>query len=161
MSTHPPSDVDKRAYRSLVMLSHLLQATLDRSTRADAGLPHGLYTVLALLYDAPEHRIRLKRLAQDLRFSPSRLSHAIKRLESLGLLQRVDSEVRGKSWDAVLTPAGIAMVRHVAPRQMRAVRDPLLAVLSSDEAAQLAVIAEKLNARLESLEDSGGVSTRP
>ncbi|MDR2997079.1 MAG: MarR family transcriptional regulator [Microbacterium sp.] len=151
-SPHHAPDGGPHAYKSLVLLSHLVETTLDQSSRIDAGMGHGLYTILALLYDSPGHRRRLKGLSTELRFSPSRLSHAIARLEAMGLLDRVDSEARGKSWDAVLTPAGIALVRRVAPRQMRTVRDPLLAVLDEDEVAQLAVIADKLISRLESMD---------
>lgn len=152
----PPLSADRRAFESLVLLSHLLEATLDRRTQADAGMAHAHYKVLALVYDAPGHRMRLKTLSEGLRFSPSRLSHALTRLERLGLMVRVDSEARGKSWDAVVTDAGIAMVRRVAPLQMRAVRQPLLAVLDDDEVVQLGTIAGKLIARLESAEDPIG-----
>lgn len=151
-----PLSPDRRAFESLVVLSHLLEATLDRRTQADAGMAHAHYAVLALVYDAPGHRMRLKTLSEELRFSPSRLSHAMTRLERLGLIERVNSEARGKSWDAVLTPAGIATVRRVAPLQMRAVRQPLLAVLDDDEVAQLGTIASKLIARLESVDDPIG-----
>ncbi|GAA1917927.1 hypothetical protein GCM10009775_08130 [Microbacterium aoyamense] len=133
-----------------MLLSHLVEAALDKHTHTDGGLPHAFYKVLALIYDAPGKRMRLKVLSGELRFSPSRLSHAIKRLEALGLLTKVDSETRGKSWDAVLTDSGVAFVRRIAPQQMRIVRDPLLAVLDDEEVTLLADIADKLIERLES-----------
>jgi DNA-binding MarR family transcriptional regulator len=143
------SAAGNRAWRAVALISHLLSAELERQTQSDAGMPHIYFVVLVAIYEAPSHRLRAGALADFVRISPSRLSHAVRSMQTSGWVarERVDGDGRGQ--EIVLTDAGVDVVRRLAPLQQSAVRVPLLGGLSDDEATALAEALEPLLARLE------------
>ena len=58
---------------------------LDAQLRADAGLTHFEYFVLAMLSEAPERTLRMTSLAQRTNATLPRLSHVVSRLEDAAL----------------------------------------------------------------------------
>ena len=149
------SAAGNRAWRALALTSHLLSAGLERQTQADASMPHAYFVLLAALYEAPEHRLRAGALADFALFSPSRLSHAVRSMETSGWVARRRAEGDGRGQQVELTAAGVDVVRRLAPRQQAAVRIPLLGALSDAEATALAELLEPLVARLTSPRSDG------
>ncbi len=138
-----------RAWRALALTSYLLDAELERQTQHDAGMPHIYYVLLAGLYEAPDRRLRARALAAAGRISPSRLSHAVRSMERSGWVTRERAAKDGRGQEIALSPAGVDVVRRLAPRQLAAVRTPLLDGFSTDELTRLAELLEPLVARLE------------
>jgi DNA-binding MarR family transcriptional regulator len=149
------SAAGNRAWRAIALTSHLLSAELERQTQRDAGMPHIYFVLLAALYEAPGHRLRAGALADFARISPSRLSHAVRSMQSSGWVARERAEGDGRGQEVVLTAAGVDVVRRLAPRQQAAVRVPLLGGLDDASLTRLADLLEPLVARLEGDISSG------
>ncbi|CAN5465422.1 MarR family transcriptional regulator [soil metagenome] len=150
-----------RAWRALALTSHLLAAELERQTQRDAGMPHIYFVILAALYEAPEHRLRAGALAEFAQISPSRLSHAVRSMQSSGWVGRERAEADGRGQEIRLTPDGVDAVRRFAPLQQSAVRVPLLGGLSDAEATTLAELLEPMVAHLGESPTSWGWSSPP
>jgi DNA-binding MarR family transcriptional regulator len=145
----PSADFTREDWQSLVILSHLVEAELERQTQQDAGISHSHFKILALLAGAPDHTMGLTKLSRALRFHKSRLSHGLAKLEADGLLRREDTPEKGRAYQAVLTEAGLALVEHALPRQDAFARDTALVGLSRAQIKQLRTIAETITANLE------------
>lgn len=76
----------------------------------EAGLPSlEWYDVLYTLKEAPEYRMRLSELAEEVLLTRSNLTRLVDRLERAGLLQRKACPNDRRGIYAVLTEEGIAM----------------------------------------------------
>lgn len=64
---------------------------LDAQLQRDAGLSHADHEVLVRRAEAPQGSMRMSELAERARFSRSRLSHAVNRLERTGWVRREGS----------------------------------------------------------------------
>src|SRR5689334_15213364 len=84
-----PSATERQAWRALVVLAHTLEESLDRQSRRDGGIPHAYYKLLVFLYEAGDRRLTMSELAADLKYSSSRLTHAVASLERSGWARRV------------------------------------------------------------------------
>lgn len=135
------SPAEQEAWRSLIMMNHLLDDALDRQLQRDAGMPHAYYTVLVFLYEAPGQSMSMSALAAMLRYSPSRLAHAIKSMEKSGWVARSTSAEDRRVQIASLTPEGLSTIRRVAPLQVAEVRTRVLSRLSPEQLAQLTAIS--------------------
>ena len=82
------TDDEQRTWRALIGLVQLLQQGLDRQLQRDADMPHAYYAMLVSLSEAPGRTRRMSELAALLDYSPSRLSHAVARMESAGWMLR-------------------------------------------------------------------------
>jgi len=137
------------AWRSLVLLTHVLDAALDRQAQRDGGLPHAYYKVLVFLYEAPDRRMSMTALAEAQRYSGSRMTHAVSSMERSGWLQRTTSPADGRVRVVELTAAGIQLVRTVSPRQVTDVREKVFASLSEAQVKQLTAIGRAVVAGLD------------
>ncbi len=145
-----PSPREQDAWRGLVLTAQLLEATLDRQLQQLEGIPHAYYGILIALFEQPEHRARMSDVAQRLRFSQSRLTHAVRRLEDQGLVERVQGDGDRRVVTVGLTHEGLQLIRRAAPKQAAEVRRKLLARLAPEQVEQLAEITAVL---LEGLEE--------
>ncbi|MEJ5913211.1 MarR family winged helix-turn-helix transcriptional regulator [Pseudokineococcus sp. 1T1Z-3] len=134
-------DADEdRTWRDLVAMTQLLHVSLDRQMRAEAGMPQTYYTVLAMLSEAPGRQLRMSELAAITSSSPSRISHAVTRLEEKGWVCRSRAAEDGRGAVATLTDAGWAVLRATAPGHVEQVRRVLLDPLSPEQRGQLGEI---------------------
>ncbi len=143
-------DADEQAaWRAFLAASRLLDDALDRQLQRDAGMPHGYYMILAMLSEAPGRALRMSDLAQITNSSPSRLSHAVARLEEAGWVRREKHETDRRGSIAVLTDEGMSTVESVAPGHVTAVRESLFDALSPEEVMALRSICGKVVDRLD------------
>lgn len=119
-----------RAY--LVGAARLTEA-LGRQLERDSGLSLSEYEVMVRLSEAPGHTLRMAELADSLVHSRSRLTHAVSRMESRGLVQRRACSSDGRGINAHLTEAGWAALVAAAPGHVRAVREHLVDLLTDAE----------------------------
>jgi DNA-binding MarR family transcriptional regulator len=130
-----PDELD--AWMGLVRVLTLLPAALDRQLRAEAGLPHAHYQVLATLSDAPGGACRMSDLARTTATSQSRLSHAVSAMEAKGWVRRRPCPDDGRGQLAELTDEGRALLVRTAPGHVAEVRRLVFDQLSPAQVAQL------------------------
>ena len=129
------------AWRSLVLLTHVLDSALDAQAQRDGGLPHAYYKVIVFLYETPGRRMTLSQLALQQRYSTSRMTHAVTSMEASGWLRRVQASHDRRVRFVELTDAGVALVRAITPRQVHDVRAKVFSHLDSAQVEQLQQIA--------------------
>ncbi|WP_298988572.1 MarR family winged helix-turn-helix transcriptional regulator [uncultured Pseudokineococcus sp.] len=133
-------DDEQRTWRDLLAMTQLLQVSLDRQMRAEAGMPQAYYTVLAMLSEAPARRLRMSELAAITTSSPSRISHAVTRLEEKGWVARSRAADDGRGAVAALTDEGWDVLHRTAPGHVEHVRRALFDPLSAAQRDQLGEI---------------------
>jgi DNA-binding MarR family transcriptional regulator len=142
-------------WRDLILATHLLETALERQTQRDGGIPHGHFKLLVLLSAADNQTLALKVLAQRLRFSQSRISHALTALESQGLVTRRPTAGGRRASEATLTNEGRLLVARVLRAQRREIRDPLLTGLGELGTVALGDISARIIKLLDDEHSSG------
>lgn len=136
-------------WRAFHAVSRFIDGALDRQLTRDSGMSHAHYATLVALSEAEAGTARMGDLAEFLQFSPSRMSHAIARMERDGWVERRRCPTDGRGQEAVLTDVGRAALEQAAPGHVREVRRLFVDRLSQQEQAQLRSIAEVLMDELE------------
>jgi len=136
---------ESRAWRAFLLATQLLMDQLDRELQHAAAMPHTYYGILAVLSEQPECSLRMTEIADVLRFSRSRLTHAIGRLEERGWVQRVVCPSDRRGTFAVLTEAGQAALTMAAPGHVAGVRRHLFEQLTAEQVEQLRRISEAIS----------------
>ena len=135
---------EQRAWRGLVLLTQHLDGALDRQLQRDAGLNHAHYGILVALSEAPEGRLRMGDLAGRLRYSPSRLTHAVAGLQRKGWVRREPCPGDRRGLVAELTDIGRRELEAAAPGHVAEVRRRVFDRLSAEQVAALTAICETL-----------------
>ncbi|TQJ47119.1 MarR family winged helix-turn-helix transcriptional regulator [Streptomyces sp. NBC_00080] len=150
MSTTPRwlSADERRAWLAYIDFSTLLADHLNRQLRRDAGMTHADYSVLAYLSAAPDGTLGMSELAQRLKITRSRLTHAVNRLREVGLVDRREDPADGRGQLAFLTEQGRSLLEEVAPGHVEAVRRAVFDVLTPEQVRQFADIGEAISAAL-------------
>ncbi|WP_239097041.1 MarR family winged helix-turn-helix transcriptional regulator [Asanoa ferruginea] len=143
------SDDEMRAWLGYRRLRTLLDLQITRDLAADSGLSDADYDVLSTVSSAPEHRMRLGELAASIRWSVSRLSHHVSRMEQRGLVARDDCASDGRGATVVLTDQGWAVIQEAAKLHVASVREHFIDLLDPADLAALATISGKVLAHLE------------
>ncbi|PWD52294.1 MarR family transcriptional regulator [Serinibacter arcticus] len=123
----------------------VLPGAIDVQLRRDAGINTFEYQILAVLSSQPRCTQGLSDLAAAVLGSPSRLSHALTRLQRAGWVERRDcTELGGRRAEATLTEGGLAKIRDTAPGHVREVRRLVVDTLTAAELEALGAIARKI-----------------
>lgn len=109
-------------WRAYIVGSTLLNDTLDRELRQAHGISLAEYEVLVRLSESPGHAMRMARLADSLSHSRSRVTHTIKRMQRLGLVERCAAEGDGRGVQARMTEQGHQLLVEAAPTHVTGVR---------------------------------------
>lgn len=125
-------------WRTLHLVMATLPSALGGQLQRDSGLSFLEYYVLAGLSDQPDQKMRLSRLALLANSELSRLSHLMRRLEQRCLVRREPDPSDGRFTNAILTPAGLAVLVEAAPGHVAQVRTSVFDVL--DDAEQKALL---------------------
>ena len=140
---------EQRTWRAFLDASRLLLDTLDRELQRDAAMPHAYYEILVRLSEAPGRRLRMSELADAMRVSRSRLSHAAARLAEAGWVRRVECTTDRRGQFAELTDEGYRILAAAAPGHVEGVRRHLFEALSPAQVDQLREISEAVLAGLD------------
>jgi len=141
---------EMRAWRGFHRLRAELVAHLSRELARDSGLTEADYAVLVEVSEAPRHRVRSRDLARALRWDRSRISHQLGRMEARGTVRRESCAEDGRSFNVVLTDAGMAAIEAAAPGHAAAVRHCFADVLTPEQLDTLGDIAEAITTHLAS-----------
>lgn len=140
---------EKAAWTAFLEASHLVIRRVEQQLREQAGLSHPQYEVLARLSAEPSGELRMTELARRLVTSKSGLTYQVAQLEKAGLVQRRTSPADDRGVCAVLTEAGWAKLREVAPGHVELVREHLIDVLSREQLRALASGLGEVSRRLQ------------
>lgn len=142
-------DDEQRVWRAYLAVSRKLFAAIDRQMQDESGMPQTYYIILAMLSEAPNRSLRMSELADIVSSSPSRLSHAVDRLEERGWVRRERDPADRRGNRTVLTEEGWGVVQQSAPGHVRTVREQLFDLVTPDELAVLDTVFARVQAHLE------------
>jgi DNA-binding MarR family transcriptional regulator len=142
-------DEEQETWRAFLWTSRLLSEALDRQLQRDSGMPHAYYMILAMLSESPGRALTMTELAAIVRSSPSRLSHAVNRLEEAGWVRRSKAAADRRTTIAELTDAGFTALEKAAPGHVAEVRRNLFDPLTRE---QMLEFQRTLHALLTSLD---------
>lgn len=149
---------ERAAWMSLSGLVMKIPFALDAQLQRDADLSFFEYMILAALSEQPDHSMQMSDIARHASVSLSRLSHAAKRLESKGFLERARIDGPGRRTKAMLTQVGYAKVVESAPGHVAAAREIVIDALTSQQLATLRDIGVSVLGRID---PSNGCSDNP
>ena len=149
------NEAEQTTWFRLLTLASLLPTKLDVGLRERSGVSYFEYFVLASLSAEPDGEMRMSDLAAASAGSPSRVSHAVTRMEKNGIVERIDSAEDGRVRIARLTEAGWELVRRIAPAHVEQVRELIFGVITTAEMNALGAIVGKL---IRSLDEDGKVA---
>ncbi|MCF4119680.1 MarR family transcriptional regulator [Antribacter sp. KLBMP9083] len=132
---------EQQAWVTFVSGTVLLNRVLDQQLRADAGLSHVQYGILARLSDAPGGSMRMLALAEAMAVSKSGLTYQVVQLEKEGLVSRAACTTDDRGVIAAITPLGMEAMRRAAPGHVNLVRELVIDALTPQ---QLDLLAECL-----------------
>jgi DNA-binding MarR family transcriptional regulator len=135
---------EQRTFRAFARSARQLFAQFDRELQRDLGMPRTYFEILWLLHDAPGQSLRMSDLAEATASQPSRITHAVARLEELRQVRRELCVEDRRGFYTVLTDEGLEMLRIAAPRYAESIRRHFIAPLSHTQQAQLTRIGETL-----------------
>ncbi|MFA1537638.1 MarR family winged helix-turn-helix transcriptional regulator [Actinomadura monticuli] len=147
-------DEEQETWRAFLWTSRLLNEALDRQLQRDSGMPHAYYMILAMLSEAPGRALTMTALAEIVHSSPSRLSHAVNRLEEAGWVSRCKHEHDRRTTIARLTDAGFAALAEAAPGHVAEVRRHLFDPLTRDQMLEFRATLHALLASLDPAQEA-------
>ncbi|GAB3672979.1 MarR family transcriptional regulator [Actinocorallia lasiicapitis] len=137
-------DEEQQTWRAFLWATQLLTEEMDRQLQRQSGVPLSYYVALAMLSESPTRSLTMTELAVQARSSPSKLSHAVRKLEEMGYVERSRHPEDGRTTIATLTDAGLAFVVEAAPGHVETVRSALFDQITPEQTGQLRVIAEAI-----------------
>ncbi len=137
-------DDELSSWVAFIALVETLPRALDAQLKNDGDINHFEYSILALLSANEPDGLSMSRLAEVAFGSPSRLSHAVARLEGRGWVFRSTDANNARKVIARLTDTGRAEIERIAPGHAREVRRLVVNPLSPRELRSLGAIARKL-----------------
>ncbi|KUN89268.1 MarR family winged helix-turn-helix transcriptional regulator [Streptomyces griseoruber] len=140
---------ERRAWLAYIDFSTLLSDHLNRQLRREAGVTHADYTLLAHLSSVPDQTLTMSELAERVRITRSRLTHAVTRLQQSGYVDRRDDHINRRNQLALLTPQGRELLERAAPGHVEAVRRAVFDALTPEQVRQFAEIGEVINTALQ------------
>jgi DNA-binding MarR family transcriptional regulator len=146
---------EDRAWRGYRRLRMLLDLQINRDLGREAGLSEPDYDVLSNLSETTGHRQRLSALAAHMRWSKSRLSHHITRMQQRGLVTREDYAPDGRGAVVALTQNGLHAIETAAPSHVASVRRHFIDLLSPEQIAVLGDITQTVLTHLATIDQHG------
>lgn len=138
------------AWLALVSLAELLPHALDAQLTAEAGIINFEYGILSLLNIADDQTLRMNELGTRLRSPAPRLSKAVRRLESKGLVERkVGAPGDARAVHVRMTRAGRRAWLTATPPHIAFARDTLLAPLTPGQLEDLARLLDPILRQLD------------
>jgi DNA-binding MarR family transcriptional regulator len=125
------------AWAGLLRAHAAVVPKLERALES-TGLPLTWYDVLLVTNAAPDRRLRMTELGQQVVVSRERVSRVVTELERAGLVERQANPDDKRSSFAAITAEGRRRLRKAAPVYLRAVEDHFLSHLDPRQIRELA-----------------------
>jgi DNA-binding MarR family transcriptional regulator len=120
-------------WRAFVRAQAHVSRRLDEDLRTEHGLSFQEYVALLILVEAPGHRMRMGRLAEQLTLSKSGATRLIDRLVTDGLVSRVSCSSDARGAEAQLTGKGVERLRTAAPTHLRGIAEYFLSAIGTSD----------------------------
>src|SRR3954454_7497579 len=143
------TDDQQRAWRGLLQMTSRLDARLNRELQQSSGLSLADHDVRVLLPEAPDGRLRMFQLVEDLQWEQSRLSHHVARMQRRGLVAREECTTDKRGAFVVLADAGRDAIEKAAPGHVDTVRRLVFDGLSEGQVGVLESFVTRVLSRLE------------
>lgn len=128
-----PRDRRLAPWRAFLLAHARVSRRLDEELRAEHDLTIGEYDALLTIAQAPERRIRMRQLADEVILSKSGVTRLIDRLVDDGLVERSACLADARGAEAVLTERGLARLRAASKTHLRGVNEHFLSILDPDD----------------------------
>lgn len=138
------NDREMEVWRRWLRVQTELPAALARDLARDTSLSLQDFETLVVLSEAPDERLRISALAEQMHWERSRLSHHLRRMSARGLVTKQDCAEDGRGSFVALTPEGRAALEAAAPGHVRAVRGIFLEGMSEAELTLLGGFLERV-----------------
>jgi DNA-binding MarR family transcriptional regulator len=125
------------AWKGLLVAHATLVEQIDREMAQADLLPVDWYDALLALEDAPERRLKMSDLADQVLLSKSGLTRLVDRLESKGYIRREACRADRRVAYAVITPEGLQAREESWPTYKAAIQQHFASMLSEEEAKVL------------------------
>src|SRR3954466_7733003 len=102
----PFSAIELAAWRGMLQMHAQITQALDAQMHTEHGLSVSSYEVLMFLAEAPERRLRMAEIADQVLLSRSGLTRLVDRLAAPAYVPRCAAEIDGRGAYATLTDAG-------------------------------------------------------
>lgn len=132
-------------WRLFLRVQRRLSRRLEDDLQTKHDLPLAWYDVLARLVEAPDHRLRMSDLAEQVMLSPSGLTRLVDRLVTEGLVRREHAAQDGRGYYAVLTDAGYERLRDATGTHLRGIKDYVISAYTPDELAMVSALLGRLD----------------
>jgi DNA-binding MarR family transcriptional regulator len=142
------SDDELAAWQGLLRANAALTRTLDAELQRSHRLPGNGYDVLIQLGLAPEKRLRMRDLAEEVLMSHNGLTRVVAQLEADGLIVRERDVQDGRVVYASLTPQGRKVLRSANQAHLARLRELFLDRLSTEQLQQLRAIWDTIDPAL-------------
>lgn len=146
----PPQVSPETSSHEITAFARLMraQALLRRKLQSEVLYPHGLTIndFECLIHLSREEGFRLRRvdLAERLTLSPSGVTRLLDGLQAAGLVDKAQCASDARVTYAVLTDAGVALVKELRADHVQQVRSLFRESLDEDEVAQLSDLLGRL-----------------
>lgn len=128
-----PRDPRLAPWRAFLLAHARISRRLDEELRAEHDLTIGEYDALLTIAQAPERRIRMRQLADEVILSKSGVTRLIDRLVDDGLVERSACLADARGAEAVLTERGLARLRAASMTHLRGVNEHFLTIVDTDD----------------------------
>ncbi|MFI6392753.1 MarR family winged helix-turn-helix transcriptional regulator [Nonomuraea sp. NPDC050547] len=142
-------EAEARAWLGYRRMFLLLNREVARDLAHESGLSEADYDVLSNLSGAPGASVRLTELAAHLKWSKSRLSHQLTRMQQRGLISRREHPSDARGAVIVLTEEGLRTIEEAAPGHVASVRRHFIDLLTPRQLAAFGDIAWSVVDRLD------------
>lgn len=132
------------AWMTLGAVLEALPPLINGQLRTSAQLNFFEYSILAHLSAHENHSRAMNEIKTLSGSSPSRMTHAINRLEQRGFVTRMPHPDGGRSLLLHLTQLGEAILKKTAPGHAREVAQTIMAALTADQIQALDEICSTL-----------------
>jgi DNA-binding MarR family transcriptional regulator len=124
-------------WRAFLLAHARISRRLDDELRAEHDLSFAEYDALLTIATAPERRIRMRQLADQVLLSKSGVTRLIDRLVADGLVERDACVSDARGAEAVLTEAGLDRLRAASSTHLRGISDHFLDILDEGQLAEV------------------------
>ena len=119
-------------WRAFLLAHARVSRRLDEELRAEHDLSFAEYDAILTIAQAPERRIRMGQLAEEVLLSKSGVTRLIDRLVQDGLVERSACLADARGAEAVLTERGLDRLRAASRTHLRGISEHFLAVMDTE-----------------------------
>ena len=142
-------DLDSKAWRAFHKIGTSLLPHLSRQITSHSGISGAEYVVLLALSELNTPNINLNRLAHELGWEISRMSHQISRMEQNDLVKKRKNPADSRCFDVSITSKGLKIAESAIPLQSKEINHCFSNVLTKAQMRTLIEISEAISQHMQ------------